>query len=784
MLPDTFTQTPNKPENTPSSMSEMAIAEILVQMTVNAKKPDLRLLEQLIYQLQRDGVDEVNANQNMATFIYYLRDHPVLMQGFTLFLLNLIDQHQQVSLYTDAGILSDNSFIGEFYSLIGHRFLPRLPEEDSLFELIIRVFSSKKDRLWLDNIANRWWYELVLLFEVPPYNDPLLIRLKDNVLTAIVILSYRISGLGLHPELIRNYPQAMEVHSAFVAQNFEVNEYVNLYRKTYLETPSRSTDIKADTLPTLPLPPVDASQIYVLLDQGQDIAHNIRKRVYKTGISIRLTNMLVRLEQSLARLELLIQLMSLDKHEQKKSLLQLMNAFITGAQNRNSLGYLIGVNTELLSRKVTENASKVGEHYISTDAKGYREMYKKGAIGGLLIGCMATLKILSYGLELAPMGRAFLNSMIYGLGFVLIHIIGGTVATKQPAMTAAAIASTISEVTTKLSNNATAKKLNKLSKLAELIVDILRTQFIAIMGNITIAMPVALLISVAYLHSTGHPLTDLKQSEHLLHDLNPFTSLALPHAAIAGVYLYISGLIAGYYDNMAVYNKIGERLRRHPTLKLILPAHLLIRFSEFVESNLGALMSNFIFGVFLGSTATIGYIFGVPLDIRHIAFASANLIHGIFNVYANTGSLPDFAIMAVSFLGMLMIGAVNLMVSFSLALFTALRARGVKLFEWKSLFEMVKMHFANHPSDFFVPRKQPMQYARIDSNGNMIYDEKSVLQDKQKSTQELLTLPIGSGVLQKGEKLSETEIEEKKQAIKEKAAEKPKPTDTATKLPK
>lgn len=781
MLPDTLTQTTENPAETPTSVTKKHFAEILVKMTANAKKPDLRLLEQLIYQLQLAGVDEYNANQSMAAFIYYLRDHPVLTQGFTLFLLNLIDQSRQVSLYTDAGILSDNSFFGEFYSLIGHRFLPRLPEEDSLFELIIRVFSGKKDRLWLDNIANRWWYELVLLFDVPPRNEALVIRIKDNILTAIVILSYRISGLGLHPELIRNYPQAMAVHSAFVAQNFEVNEYVNLYRKNNLENPA---EVANDPLDMLPLSVTDASQIYVLLDQGQDIAHNIRKRVYKTGISIRLTNMLVRLEQSLERLELLIQLVSLDKHEHKKSLLQLMNAFITGAQNRNSLGYLIGVNTELLSRKVTENASKVGEHYISTDARGYREMYKKGAIGGLLIGCMATLKIMGYGLELAPMGRAFLNSMIYGLGFVLIHIIGGTVATKQPAMTAAAIASTISEATNKLSNNATAKKLNKLGKLAELVVDILRTQFIAIMGNITIAMPIALLISFAYLHSTGQPLMDLKQSEHLLHDLNPFASLALPHAAIAGVYLYISGLIAGYYDNMAVYNKIGERLRRHPTLKLILPGHLLIRMSEFIESNLGALMSNFIFGVFLGSTATIGYMFGIPLDIRHIAFASANLIHGIFNVYVNSGSLPDLSVMAISFLGMLMIGMVNLMVSFSLALLTALRARGVKLFEWRSLFEMVKMHFANNPSDFFVPRKQPMQYARIDSHGNMIYDEKTAATDKQKTTQELLTLPIGSGVLQSGEKLSESEIQERKQAIKEKAADKPKPTETATKLPK
>ena len=53
--------------------------------------------------------------------------------------------------------------------------------------------------------------------------------------------------------------------------------------------------------------------------------------------------------------------------------------------------------------------------------------------------------------------------------------------------------------------------------------------------------------------------------------------LAIFHAAIAGVYLYISGLIAGYYDNLAVHNKIGERIRNQPTLKrMMTPVTLLV----------------------------------------------------------------------------------------------------------------------------------------------------------------------------------------------------------------
>ncbi|MGO1283416.1 MAG: site-specific recombinase, partial [Psychrobacter sp.] len=317
-------------------------------------------------------------------------------------------------------------------------------------------------------------------------------------------------------------------------------------------------------------------------------------------------------------------------------------------------------------------------------------------------------------LALAPMGRAFVNSMIYGLGFVFIHVIRGTVATKQPAMTAAAIASTISE--------SSGKKSHQLTKLSELVVDILRTQFIAIMGNVMLAVPVALLISFAWLQYTGVPMIDTEKAEHLLHDLDPFQSLALPHAAIAGVYLFLAGLIAGYYDNLAVYNNVGARIQRHKLLKFILPKTWLTRLGGFVEANLGAIMGNFLFGVFLGSTATIGYIFGLPIDIRHIAFASANLAHGLFNISADDMS---WSIILISILGVALIGIVNLLVSFSLALFVALRSKEVKFFEWSRLTKLVFGHIISHPSDFFWPRDKTMKYARIDSQGNMIFDDTS-----------------------------------------------------------
>ncbi|WP_296244720.1 MULTISPECIES: site-specific recombinase [unclassified Psychrobacter] len=682
-------------------MSE--IKHILQQITALSDVPDPAVLKRLIDELRVSDKEPALANANIQILIDILRQHPEYGDGLSSFVLKLIIQYRQIALYTDTGIMSDQGFFISLRRLLGHRFLPILPQEDSVVELVGYLFDKRSDERWLANIEKDKWDELVEFLKVNDEHLHLVATAKNSILNAIIILSYRISGIGLHPDLMEFYPQMLNYSASFVAQNQEAVLYVNQYREAHeLDNLTDITPEKA----------VDPAPLLVMIEQCEDIVATIRKRIYKTGISIRLTNMLLRLDQSLQRMRILIELVA-DKHDKRdRAVIELVQALITTASRRYSISYLIDNNTKLLSRKVTENASRVGEHYISTDKAGYQKMFKKASIGGFIIAFMATTKILAYHLALAPMGRAFINSMIYGLGFVFIHIVHGTVATKQPAMTAAAIASTISD--------GSGKKSHQLNKLSELVVDILRTQFVAIMGNVMVAIPVALIISFVWLQYTGSPMINTDKAGHLLHELDPFRSLALPHAAIAGVYLFLSGLIAGYYDNLAVYNQIGARIQRHRFLKYLLPKAWLQRLGGFVEANLGAIMGNFIFGVFLGSTATIGFLFGLPIDIRHIAFASANLAHGLFNMSANQW---DWPVVFISILGVALIGMVNLMVSFSLALFVALRSKEVKFMEWSRLTKQLFSHMLTHPSDFFWPRDKPMKYARIDSQGHMIFDD-------------------------------------------------------------
>ncbi|UNU74258.1 site-specific recombinase [Moraxella nasovis] len=678
---------------------------ILKHIAALSDLPEAQSLKRLIDYLRTPKDDQEASNAKILELIEILQANPEYGEGLVAFILRLINQYSQIPLYVDTGIALDHGFFQSFNRLIAHRFLPLLPQEDSVVELAAYLFDQDNDLQWLSTIAEEHWEALVDLLKVKSDDLHLVATAKNNILNAIVILSYRIAGMGLHPDLMIAYPQMLNHSAAFVAQNQEAVLFANDYRKAH------DLDSLTDIAPEDDIYP---AQLLVMLEQCNDIVVNVRKRIYKTGISIRLTNLIVRLEQSLHRMGVLIALLC-DKKQRDNAIVELTSQIALTAKTRYSFSYLIESNTKLLSRKVTENASKVGEHYISTDKAGYRKMYKKAALGGFFIAFMATLKILGYRLVLAPVGSAFMNSMIYGLGFVVIHIAGGTVATKQPAMTAAAIASTLSE-----GNGTNNKKTQQLIKLSEIIVDILRTQFVAILGNISIAMPISLAIAYAWVYFNDSPMITGVQAAHLLHDLDPIHSLSLPHAAIAGVYLFLSGLISGYYDNLAAYNKVGERVKRHPLLAKIMSKSWQDKLGNFVEANLGAIMGNFIFGCFLGSTATIGYMLGLPIDIRHIAFSAANFVHGLF--YLPAADLT-WQLILISFVGVLLIGMVNLMVSFSLALFVALRSKEVRFFEWQRLNRLVFEHFLVRPLDFFLPRNESVKYTRIDSEGRIIYEE-------------------------------------------------------------
>ena len=144
---------------------------------------------------------------------------------------------------------------------------------------------------------------------------------------------------------------------------------------------------------------------------------------------------------------------------------------------------------------------------------------------------------------------------------------------------------------------------------------------------------------------------------------------------------FASGLISGYYDNKAEYNRIPQRIRQLRTLARLLGQDRLDRLAIYAENNIGALAGNFFFGVLLGSTALIGFLLGLPLDIRHVTFAAANFAYGLVALeHAVTWRTVGLCVA-----GLVGIGIVNLGVSFSLAIYVAMRSRRAAWGNWGDL---------------------------------------------------------------------------------------------------
>ena len=91
------------------------------------------------------------------------------------------------------------------------------------------------------------------------------------------------------------------------------------------------------------------------------------------------------------------------------------------------------------------------------------------------------------------------------------------------------------------------------------------------------------------------------------------------------------------------------------------------------------------------------YFTGLPLDIRHVAFSSANI--GYAAVSANLSW--DIFIQSVVFV--LLIGIVNLVVSFSLTLWIALRSLGAEVESWSNIIKCVWRIIKKRPLSLFFP---------------------------------------------------------------------------------
>lgn len=626
---------------------------------------------------------------NIDELITEIKHKPESIAFFKEKLHNVFANKQKVILFTDAGLLNSVSFFKELRRRISRQLLPDQPSEENIQYVLNQLFYRPSDVKWVHQIPLDNWKELFDILAVSTfYEDSESKTTSKQILLAIMILSQRMGGLALQTDVRRMVPEYAHLNSPFIALDDELNNLARTLSKEdkpYLYIQDHELDYK---------------QLNILAGQCEDFVNKADANTSKYGVTFSVNQTLLLIRQQIKRIKRLYNYLFIEKEADKceKTIAFYLDMVKTNSK-KNNIRKLIDDSVYNITYEITNYTGKTGEHYITSTTGEYFKMLKTALWGGVIVGFMCLVKLyMSMQPDQSDFFRALNYSFNYAIGFVLIYLTGSTLATKQPAMTASTIAKTLESLS---DNDNNKEKQKHYTEFSALFTRLFRSQFIAFVGNVFGAFPVSMLLAIGMSYLSGYNIAT-KKSLHLLEDLNIWHTPVFLYACIAGIFLFLSGIIAGNVASVNNFNNFYYRLSEHPFLKGFFGKVRMQRVANWMQQKWPSVVSNIWFGVFMGSAWAIGHFFGLPIDIRHITFASGNLAYGLYGM----NFIISLENILWCILGIGIIGLGNFIVSFGLSLWIALRSREVPASELEYLGRCVWRAFKAHPRAFFFPVKE------------------------------------------------------------------------------
>lgn len=662
------------------TLPDNSVDQALLTLMSAAEDPVAPLAALIDALRPRRADDGEAAGRSIEALSQRLSQDPDARDAVRAAVIDLLANRKAVHLLTDSGVLASEGFFTGLSLRLGRKLLPDEINPERLKHLLSLLFADANDYLWVAAVPDEAWLGLFHVLDFPSVRGtPEAKKIWLQVRGALEVISYRITALGLEPEIVSIHPDVERYESPFLMQNVEI-------RALFDDWQDATQEARAATL--------DHNHLLILLDQCEEIIARIRKQAAKTGASISLTHLLVRLTQNITRARRLLALLEpkpdVDRNADR---LRLLRELVAGENRKNSLSDLFSLNVELLANRITGHAGHAGEAYITRTRFEYFSLLRSAMGAGVLVAIAALIKLSMMATPHAPMMTALLYSANYAWCFVLMSALHYSLATKQPAMTANRIAHSFDDHP---------DGHDRLEGLVELIVRTLRSQFIALIGNFIALIPLAIFFVYLWQREFGHHYITPHEAHYLLARIDPLAWTTWLWGAITGVWLFAAGLISGYYDNRAVYARIPQRIAQRRWLQRLLGIKRTERLTGFIENNLGAMAGSFWFGVLLGSTGAVGRVLGLPIDSLHVTFSTANAAYAVFALDGGTGM-----IWIKLLLGIFVIGTLNLAVSFSLALYVAMRARKVTFSMAGPLIRLVLLQLLKTPVAFFFPPRDP-----------------------------------------------------------------------------
>lgn len=583
-------------------------------------------------------------------------------------------------LLADLGFAPRTAFISDLGQRLRMKLLPSTPDTRDLGALFLFLQPEPFDAQWLQALDEHTlasWSRLVLpqatsqapIAQAPITQAP--IALQASLLDALTYCVGQINATG-HSAEIRTRMSEDENTRSFHDLPMALEGFRQALQKSGPHSPQCQEAAHA---------------LKLQLDQCQHAADTVYGHLQEHGISVGIVFRLRQLRHLVIRCKYLLD--TVLSHQPVPAMLTFLAHLAQVCHDSRSIASLWTANSHMLAERVAQRSAENGAHYITRNGLEYRRMLGKALGGGSVIGLTTWAKFALVGLALSPFWAGLAASANYALSFVLVMLLHWTVATKQPAVTAPAMAAKLKFIDNEAG----------VQDFVDEVTHLFRSQIAAILGNLLAVVPVVLLVCLALSQMDWAPMASQAQAQHVLSSVNLWGPTVL-FAAFTGVLLFASSIVAGWVENAFVLHQLGSALRYHPRLRRWIGVQRAQRLGLYLENHISGLAANISLGLMLGMVPVIAQFFGLGLDVRHVTLTAGQIAAAVFALGLPALSTPEFG---WALAGFLLIGPLNLGVSFYLAFRVALTAQSVSVTNRGRIRQAISQRFRAQPLSFFLP---------------------------------------------------------------------------------
>ena len=643
---------------------------------LEALKPEARLADRHVWLIKLfewirgDESSPEAAVSRVQGFLDRVQRQPEVQARLQAWWERLLQTVDITTLLADFGFAPRTAFVSELAERLRRKMLPATPETVDAAELFPLVARSRFDTQWMGALDDLQLLQLCSLLSSDPARDTL--TWQRGLVDALTYATAQVRATGFAPELRLRMDAEARKARAFHALPADVEALRSVFFK-----PDRD---EAELLAVV-------VQYRERLDACRQAITSIYAHLDENGISVGMVFRLRQLRARIVRVRELLDALLAPKPAQ--AALKLLVRRVNIGQESKSVGALISANFTLLSAKMAERSAETGERYITRNFAEYKDMLGKAMGGGAVTAFTTLLKFAIAGVGLSAFWGGFWSGLMYSLSFILIQMLHCTLATKQPAMTAPAMAAKLKDI----------DSAQALGDFIDEVTHLVRSQVAAVVGNVFMVVPTVLLINSLIVLVSGQPMISQEYAVRVLQSLSLFGPTLL-WAAFTGSILFAASLMAGWAENWFVLHRLDSAMRHNPRITGFLGAERSARWSAFLRDNISGFASNIALGFMLGLIPAFTGFFGLELEVRHVTLSTGQLAAAgaSLGLEAFRHGAIWWAIAAIP-----LIGALNLSVSFYFAFRLALQAHNVSGVDRARIRSAIWARWRRSPGSFFMP---------------------------------------------------------------------------------